>query len=130
MKKSLDNILDEICKKDPRYSIDAYDFVLEALSFTQKKFKRKKHVTGKELLEGIKILLMEDFGPMALTVLNHWGVASTEDFGNLVFNLVENKVLSKTEEDDIEDFRDVYDFEKVFDKVYRRRLNKKVSRLR
>ncbi len=130
MKKSLDNMLEEICKQDPRYSLDAYDFVLEALSFTQKKFKRKKHVTGKELLEGIKILLMEDFGPMALTVLNHWGITSTEDFGNVVFNLVASKVLSKTEEDDIKDFRDIYDFEKVFDKGYKSRLNKKVSRLR
>ena len=67
---------------------------------------------------------------MALTVLHHWGITSTEDFGNVVFTLVENKVLSKTEEDDIKDFRDIYDFEKVFDKGYRSRLNKKVSRLR
>ena len=130
MQKRLDSILEEIYQKDPRYGVDVYDFVLEALSFTQKKFKRKKHVTGKELLEGIKILLMENFGPMALTVLKHWGVASTEDFGNIVFNLVENKVLSKTQEDSIRDFRDVYDFEKVFDKGYRSRLNKRVSRLR
>lgn len=130
MKKGLDDILETICGKDSRYSPDAYDFVLEALSFTQKKYKRSKHVTGKELLEGIKILLMEEFGTMSLTVLKHWGVTSTEDFGNIVFNLVNSKVLSKTEEDTLEDFRNVYDFSEVFDKGYRRGLNKKISRMR
>ncbi len=130
MRQDFDDILDQICAEDPRYKSDAYEFVLEALSFTQKKFRRPRHVSGKELLEGVKILLMDRFGPMALTVLKHWGVRSTEDFGNIVFNLVAKKVLSKTEEDDIESFRDVFDFEDVFDRGYRRGLAKKISRLR
>ena len=130
MKQELDDIIFEICETDPRYSIEAYTFVLEALSFTQKKFKRVKHVSGKELLEGIKILLMEKFGPMTLTVLKHWGVKRTEDFGSIVFNLVSRKVLSKTEEDSLESFKDVYDFEMVFDKGYRRGLHKKISHMR
>ena len=130
MKQTLDDILDQICTRDPRYKEDAYEFVLEALSYTQQKFKRPKHVKGKELLEGIKILLMERFGPMTLTVLRYWGIENTQDFGNIVFNLVEKKVLSKTEEDDIESFKDVYDFEKVFNTGYRNSLHKKVSRLK
>ncbi len=130
MKNSLEDILTRICGEDPRYHEDAYEFVLDALSYTQKKFKSPKHVTGKELLEGIKELLMEEFGPMALTVLRHWKIYSTEDFGYIVFNLVEKKVLSKTEDDSIDHFKNVFDFELVFDRGYRRRLDRKISRMR
>ena len=130
MQRELDDILDQICTSDERYHEDAYEFVLDALTFTQKKFKKEKHVTGKELLEGIKILLMQRFGPMTMTILEHWGITGTEDFGNVVFNLVNNKVLSKTEEDDIESFRNVYDFHVVFDMGYRRTLARRISRLR
>ena len=130
MQKELDDILYEISEQDTRYDVDAYEFVLEALSYTQKKFKQTTHVTGKELLEGIKRLLMERFGPMTMIVLKHWGIESTEDFGNIVFNLVSKRILSKTEEDSIESFKDGYDFDKVFNKGYRQKLHKKVSRLR
>ena len=130
MQHTLNNILTDICHQDPRYKEDAYEFLLESLSFSQKKFKRSKHVSGRELLEGIKVLLMEKFGPMTLTVLKHWGIEKTEDFGNIVFNLVDKRVLTKTDEDNIENFRDVYDFDKVFNKGYRQSLQKKISRLR
>jgi len=130
MNQSLEDILEGISEKDPRYKPEAYEFVLEALTFTQKKFKKSRHVTGKELLEGIKVLLMQEFGPMTMTVLNFWGVAGTEDFGNIVFNLVKERVLSKTEEDKIETFRNVFDFEAVFDKGYRQGVEKKISRMR
>ncbi len=130
MKQELDDILFEICERDPRYKDDAYEFVLEALSFTQKRLQRSRHVSGKELLEGIKDLLLEKFGPLTLTVLQYWGITTTEDFGHIVFNMVEKKILSKTEEDNIESFRDVYDFEVVFKERYRDRLAKQISRLR
>jgi len=130
MKSQLDHLLSEIYDSDNRYRPDAYEFVLEALNFTQKRYRRSKHVTGDELLEGIKELLMERFGPMALTVLRYWRVYATEDFGNIVFNLVEKRVLSKTEEDNIEGFRNKYDFEEVFDKGYRSQLAKKISRMK
>ena len=130
MLNELDNKLFEICAKDHRYQIDAYHFVLEALSFTQRKFKRTKHVTGKELLEGIKVLLMEKFGPLTMTVLKHWGISSTQDLGNIVFHLVEQKILSKSEEDNIQNFQNVFDFELVFEKGYKRSLAKKISRLK
>ena len=130
MKPQLDNLLTEIYENDTRYRPDAYEFVLEALSFTQKRCRRSKHVTGDELLDGIKELLMGRFGPMALTVLRYWRVCATEDFGNIVFNLVAKRVLSKTEEDNIEGFRNKYDFEEVFEKGYRSLLAKKISRMR
>ncbi len=130
MRQELNDILFEICEQDPRYKDDAYEFVLEALSYTQKKLRRSRHVTGKELLEGIKELLIEKFGPLTLAVLQHWGIYTTEDFGHIVFNMVDKKVLSKTEEDNIESFKNVYDFETVFTKGYRDRLDKQISRLR
>lgn len=130
MKQHLDTLIETLCLEDPRYHEDAYDFVLEALSFTQHKFRRRKHVTGKELLEGVKILLMERFGVMALSVLQYWGIKATEDFGNIVFNLIQKKILSKTEEDSLEDFRDVYDLETILGPVYRRAVEKKISQLR
>ena len=123
-------IIDQICEGDPRYRPDAYEFVMEALAFTQRKFKRSKHVAGEELLEGIKNLLMHKFGPMTLRVLNHWGITRTEDFGNIVFNLVDNKVLSKDSEDNIDSFQNGYDFNEVFNQGYRKQLEKRISRMR
>ena len=130
MNQEIDNLLEEICEKDKRYGRDAYEFVLEALSFTQKKLRRLKHVTGEELLGGIRELLFNKFGLMTLPVLRHWGIRSTEDFGNIVFNLVENRILSKTEDDSIESFKNGYDFHEAFNVGYRRMLEKKISRMR
>ncbi len=130
MHREFDNVLEQICVCDLRYKRDAYDFVMEALSHAQRKFKHPKHVSGQELLEGIKDLLLNKYGPLALSVLNHWGINKTEDFGHIVFNLVNNKILSKTEEDRFEDFKDGYDFHETFRIGYRRQLEKKISRMR
>ncbi len=130
MSQNFTHIIETICERDLRYKEDAYDFVMEALSFTQRKFHRSKHVTGEEFLSGIRDLLMDRFGPLTLSVLHHWGIKSTEDIGNIVFNLVENKVLSKTDEDKVESFRNGYDFREVFDSGYRKLLEKKISRMR
>ena len=123
-------IVEEICERDQRYKIDAYAFMMEALAFTQRKFRSPKHVTGGEILEGIRELLLDKFGPMTMTVLNYWGIKSTEDIGNIVFNLVENRVLTKTDDDSLESFRNAYDFIEVFDQGYRQQLAKKIRRMR
>lgn len=130
MKRKFETIIEDIAEKDLRYREESYVFIMEALAFTQKKFKREKHVKGMELLKGLRELLLNRYGPMAMTVLNHWGIKSTEDFGNIVYNLIENRVLSKTDEDTIEEFRDGYDFEEVFRTGYRKQLAKKISRMR
>ncbi len=122
--------IDEICQKDSRYDRAAYVFVLEALSFTQKKHNRLRHVNGHELCQGIQDYLIKSFGPMTLYVLESWGISCMEDFGNIVFNLVENKLLSKTAEDSIEDFKKGIDFRETFDVNYRKSLKKKIRRMR
>lgn len=116
-KKDFYQVVEDVCAEDKRYKADAYEFLMQALHFTQSKLKREKHVTGRELLEGIREFAIEEYGPMAKTVLGHWGINKTEDFGNIVFNMVDKKLLSKTQEDSIDDFKEVYDFQAAFGNV-------------
>lgn len=115
-----DEVLDLILGKDDRYHRDAYYFVREGLDYTQQKLtkaagvKEPRHVSGRELVDGMRQYALENYGPMAKTLLNEWGVNSTEDFGEIVFNLVENNLLAKTEEDSREDFGDGFDFDEAF----------------
>ena len=107
--------------RDPRYPAIAYAFVLEALEHTIRATGREKskgelrHVSGRELLEGIRGFARKEFGPLARSVLDVWNIRRTEDFGEIVFNLVEEKLLSRREEDSKEDFAGGYDFSKAFD---------------
>jgi uncharacterized repeat protein (TIGR04138 family) len=112
--KSFYQAISEICSRDQRYKPDSYEFVMQALNFTQKEFKKEGHISGQELLEGIRKFALEQYGPMAKTVLQHWGITRTSDFGNIVFNMIGQKLLSKTENDTQRDFEDVYDFETAF----------------
>jgi len=111
-------VVEEIVAKDPRYKIEAYDFVMSALNYAQSKLDKPRHVGGRELLEGIREYGLELFGLMTRTVFENWGVRRTEDFGNIVFNMLGEGLLSKTDEDSIEDFKDGYDFKESFDKRY------------
>jgi uncharacterized repeat protein (TIGR04138 family) len=116
-KKDFYQVIEEICAGDDRYKPDSYEFVMQALHFTQTKLKKQGHLSGQELLEGVRQFAIEQYGPMAKTVLNHWGINKTEDFGNIVFNMVEKKLLSKTENDSMDDFKDIYDFDVAFSNV-------------
>ena len=115
-------IVDEICLKDSRYKPESYEFVMQGLRFTQGRFKKEGHLSGRELLDGLRQFAIEQYGSLAERVLNHWGINSTLDFGNIVFNLIEKKVLSKTDEDSLEDFRDAYDFKKAFANILRKSI--------
>jgi uncharacterized repeat protein (TIGR04138 family) len=115
--------LDKIWTKDPRYARDAYVFVKEALDHTQKTIIKEnkggvRHVTGQELLRGIRELALTQFGPMAMTVLEEWGIRACEDFGEIVFNMVEGELLAKTENDSRADFAGGYDFFEAFRKPF------------
>jgi uncharacterized repeat protein (TIGR04138 family) len=108
--------LERLAKNDPRYRIEAYIFLMNALEFTLATLGREGHVSGKELLEGVRGLAKERFGPTAKMVFEHWGVKTTGDFGEIVYNLIGAGILGKTEQDSIDDFKDVYDFGEVFEK--------------
>lgn len=115
-----------ICKEDPRFDRKAYDFVRLGLDHTVKELRKKdtgraersRHVSGPELLEGLRIYALDQFGPLAKTVLNSWGVRRCRDFGDIVFNLIEYNVFSKTENDRREDFADIFNFEEAFVKPF------------
>lgn len=125
--------LAEVVRRDPRYAYEAYEFVLfQALAHTQKMLSRRPresgsgeeqlHVSGVELLEGIRDLALREFGMMARTVFHMWGIDSTQDIGQIVFNLVEAGKMSKTDQDSLDDFRGVYDLDEVFVKNFQIRL--------
>ena len=107
--------LSQILLRDDRFARDAYRFVQEGLEFTVQRRGRRGHVSPRELLEGLRDMAKERFGLMARTVLNQWGVMKTGHFGEIVFNLVDEQIMSKEDSDTREDFQDVYDFEEVFD---------------
>lgn len=117
------DIVKKICAKDTRYDIEAYIFMREALEYTIKKLNKPekgsdRHVSGQELAEGIRQYALEQFGPISLKVLNSWGIETSEDFGEIVFNLVNAGELGKTDEDKRDDFKNVYDFYEVFKKPF------------
>ena len=106
----------KILNKDSRYNPEAYSFIMAALDHTLKKLKRKGHVTGQELSDGIKNYALQQFGPMARTVLEHWGIKTTNDFGEIVFNMIDAGLLGKQDTDSKDDFNNRYNFKEVFDK--------------
>jgi uncharacterized repeat protein (TIGR04138 family) len=123
----------EIVRRDPRYAYEAYEFIFAALAHTQKALGRvpleegeeaeaAHHVSGPELLHGVRDFAMSEFGLMARTVFRRWGVNSTADFGEIIFNLIEANLMSKTPDDCRRDFHDVYDLDEELMNGYRIRL--------
>jgi uncharacterized repeat protein (TIGR04138 family) len=115
--------VDQIIARDVRYRREAYAFLREALDFTQKLISREnqqkiRHITGQELLDGIRQFALKEYGPMAATVLEEWGVTSCPDFGEIVFNMVDVGLLARTEEDRREHFQNGYDFTTAFRKPF------------
>jgi uncharacterized repeat protein (TIGR04138 family) len=128
--------LAELLRRDERYTFDAYVFVFEALRYAQQRRgddeavadksdssatarsaasgdeeQEERHVTGQELCAAIREYAVRQYGLMAKSVLNHWGIRSTGDFGEIVFNLIDIGQMRKTDADRREDFDDVFDFE-------------------
>jgi uncharacterized repeat protein (TIGR04138 family) len=133
--------LAELLEEDSRYHVAAYHFIFNALHYAQAVLQMgtprpseaggsasqeeeesdepQQHVTGQELCEAIRQYALRQYGYMAKTVLNSWGVRSTGDFGEIVFNLIRFGRMRKTKEDRREDFEDVYDFETAFEQEFK-----------
>jgi uncharacterized repeat protein (TIGR04138 family) len=112
----------KIVAADDRYEFEAYLFVQEAIQYTQKSLGRhkqeQKHVGGKELLNGIRDYALATFGPMTPIVLSEWGIHSCEDFGEIVFNLIQHKQATQSQSDSRDDFKNGYDFNEAFRKPF------------
>ncbi|MDR1009993.1 MAG: hypothetical protein LBM04_02495 [Opitutaceae bacterium] len=129
-------VVEQICKEDSRFDRRAYGFVRVGLDFTVTEIRKRdaekaargtkasttpraRHVSGQQLLDGLRRYTLDQFGPLSRTVLNEWGITRCEDFGEIVFNLIEYQIFSKTPEDRREDFASVYTFEDAFEKPFR-----------
>jgi uncharacterized repeat protein (TIGR04138 family) len=109
-----EELFDTLRRRNPRYEDAAYLFVLSALNFVIERLPEPRHITGRELAEGLRDHALERFGPMARTVLEHWGIVETADVGRIVFALVEAGVLIKQDDDTPADFEGVFDFDEAF----------------
>lgn len=118
-KKKVHEMMKTIVEKDSQYDIEAYYFVLDSLEYSLKINKKTRHISGKELLEGIRKYGLNEYGPMTKLVLSHWGVTNCSDFGKIVFNLIDVGLLKKSEEDSIGDFSNGYDFSEVFEAPFK-----------
>ncbi|MEK0445619.1 MAG: hypothetical protein RLZZ399_940 [Verrucomicrobiota bacterium] len=111
--------VDLLTREDSRFDRDAYFFLREALDFSvaqsqKQKHGRTPHVSGQQLLEGIRLLALKRFGPMVPTVFEYWGVRRCEDFGRMVYSLIHLGVFGRSDTDSLEDFKHGYSFEDAF----------------
>jgi uncharacterized repeat protein (TIGR04138 family) len=124
-------VVEVICKEDTRYDRRAYGFVRAGLDFTVGEIRKKiplktikaggpvsRHISAPQLLEGMRAFTLDQFGPLSKTVLNEWGVKRCCDFGEIVYNLIEHGIFSKTPEDNRGDFTEVFSFENAFEKPF------------
>ena len=119
-----DEIIRKIVRQDSRYARECYLFVQDALSVAERNRSPRpdepvagesRHVTGRDLLEAIRQIARDRFGPLAPVVFRQWGVRATEDFGRVVFNMVDAELMRKQETDTIDDFKDGFDIETAFE---------------
>ena len=125
----IDAIL-KLVKEDPRYSLEAYDFVRRALSYAQDELMmsgeqaegkehdpeedEERHLTGQQLCDAIRRFALDQYGYMARVVLKTWGITCTGDFGEIVYNMIRVEQMRKSPSDRREHFDDVYDFKEAF----------------
>ena len=114
-----DALILKLVRTRPPYKAEAYHFIFDALDYTiGMRGGKRRHVSGPEIMEGVRRLALERFGYLARTVLANWGVVATDDFGNIVFNLIEVDLLQRTADDRREDFVGLYDFREAFDHTF------------
>lgn len=118
-----EQVIHELVRNDERYAVEAYHFVFESLDFTLgRRGGGRRHVSGIEIMEGVRDLALEHFGFLARTVLQSWGINATADFGELVFNLIGADLLQKTADDRKEDFVGLFSFDEAFDTAFEHEL--------
>jgi uncharacterized repeat protein (TIGR04138 family) len=121
MPEQHEKTMEQVIREDGRYPPEAFGFLHEGLAravrntYGNEAPEGQHHVSGRQLCEALRDLAIEKWGLLAPTVLGRWNVNATIDFGNMVYLLIEHGFMRKTDEDSIDDFRDVYDFADAFD---------------
>ncbi len=113
-----DDVLDQLQERNPRFHARSYEFVMRALHSVIQSLDEPRHISGRELTEGVRELAIGQYGLLAKAVLEYWGIHGTEDVGRVVFAMVEQGLLVKEDEDRPEDFADLFDFEEAFETNY------------
>ncbi|RKX44449.1 MAG: hypothetical protein DRP64_06510 [Verrucomicrobia bacterium] len=111
---NIEDLLEPILTRDDRYTAEAYFFIRDALDHTVRQLEAPRHISGQELLDGIRKYALGEYGPVTQRVLSEWGINECIDFGHIVFNLVNEGLLGKTDKDSIDDFSGGYDFHEAF----------------
>jgi uncharacterized repeat protein (TIGR04138 family) len=106
--------LRQLVAEEQQFPVEAYCFLYQALDRAQRLAGERRHVSGQELLEGARLLAIELFGPLTLMVFDHWNLRRGEDFGTMVFHLVDRDLMGKTDDDKLEDFAGTYEFREAF----------------
>lgn len=113
-----DSSVENILQREKRFEAGAYFLLKDALDFTLKRTREEggeeRHVSGEELIHGFRDHALQEFGPMAFTLLREWGVHTCSDVGDMVFELIEEGMFGKQDSDTREDFADHYDFAEAF----------------
>ena len=127
---TINDRIETLAAANRRYDADAYHFVFHALDFVLDREERvlrdrgevaspDRHVSALQLLSGLRAYAIEQYGPLARLVLERWGIYRTEDFGEIVFDLVEGRLLNKQDCDQKSDFRNGFNFREAFDRAWR-----------
>ena len=121
MSRQAEKSMEDVIKRDGRYPPAAFGFLHEGLTAAAKDVHGEqaavspnRHVTGQQICAALRNLAVERYGQLAKSVLARWNILSTIDFGNMVYLLIEHGFMKKTQEDSIDDFRDVFDFDQAF----------------
>lgn len=123
MNETTRKTLEQVVEECGRYPLGAFEFVREGLNYAVERIHgeaarsddRQCHITGQQLCEGLRQFAIMRYGILAKAVLNHWNIRRTEDFGKIVFAMVEGRLMQKTEDDNIADFDNVFDFRTAFE---------------
>jgi uncharacterized repeat protein (TIGR04138 family) len=113
-----EGIMDQIRIREPRFHEQAYLFVLSALEMCQAQLKARRHITGTEMANACRELALDRYGLMAKVVLEYWGISATVDIGDIVFTLVDLGFLLSQPQDTRDEFADVFDFDRAFERDY------------
>jgi uncharacterized repeat protein (TIGR04138 family) len=126
--KERERTLEQVVAEVALYPMEAFEFVQQGLSFTMQRIHgedaaerkgKSRHVSGQDLCQGLREFALAQWGMLARAVLRRWNVTCTLDFGRIVFAMIDARQMQKTDEDTIEDFRNVYDFKTAFDNGYK-----------
>jgi uncharacterized repeat protein (TIGR04138 family) len=117
--------LELLSEKYPCFRWESFNFILAGMNFTRVRTGERRHITGRELSEGIRDFALGEFGPLAYSVLEHLGIRSTEDLGKAVFAMIEAGILFRDEKDSIRDFEGLFSLKETLRDDYRRKLRER-----